>query len=137
MRRLALVFLLVPVFVAACGGNSGDSELAEAPTAPPSEAPTEAAPAPTPPASAEEPAAPAAPQGEEIGEQRGIGGDEPAAEAPMEAEPAPPASEDEPREEDTSRPEAPVITGSDLDGNPLSIEDFKGTPVIVKVFAEH
>ena len=39
--------------------------------------------------------------------------------------------------EDTSRPVAPVIGGNDLDGNPLSIEDFKGTPVLVKVYAEH
>ena len=53
-------------------------------------------------------------------------------------EPAPAEPGEAPaREEDTSRPEAPIITGNDLDGNPLSIADFKGKPVVVKVFAEH
>ena len=135
MKRLALLLLLVPAFAAACGGSSdsGDPGLAEAPTAAPSEAPSEAAPAPTPPAE------PAAPQGEEVSEQRGIGGveEDPVTE-PAEAEPAPAEPGEAPaREEDTSRPEAPIITGNDLDGNPLSIADFKGKPVVVKVFAEH
>ena len=88
------------------------------------EAPSEAAPAPTPPASAEEPAAPT--QGAEIGEQRGLGGD---TAPPPAADPPPEQSGEAPvREEDTSRPEAPVINGTDLDGNPLSIADFEGTP---------
>ena len=41
------------------------------------------------------------------------------------------------REEDVRRPVAPIISGTDLDGNPLSLEDFKGTPVVVKVYAKH
>ena len=132
MKRLALLLLLIPAFAAACGGSS-DSGLAEAPTAPPSEVPSEAA------AAAPSPAEPAAPQGEEVSEQRGIGGveEDPVTE-PAEAEPAPAEPGEAPaREEDTSRPEAPIITGNDLDGNPLSIADFKGKPVVVKVFAEH
>ena len=132
MKRLALLLLLIPAFAAACGGSS-DSGLAEAPTAPPSEVPSEAA------AAAPPPAEPAAPQGEEVGQQRGIGGVEEDANAePAGAVPEPAEPGDAPaRGEDTGRPEAPVINGSDLDGNPLSIEDFKGKPVIVKVFAEH
>ncbi len=144
MKRLALLVLLVPVLVAACGGSSGDSGLAPAPTPPASEPPADAAPAPTPAEPAPgEPAAPAA-EGEEIGEQRGLGdvggeempADQPA-EPPAEAAPAEAPAEAPAREEDTSRPLAPVITGTDLDGEPLSIEDFKGTPVVVKVYAEH
>jgi hypothetical protein len=41
------------------------------------------------------------------------------------------------RPEDMSRPLATVISGPTLDGGTVSIEDFRGTPVVVKVFAEH
>lgn len=163
MKRLALLLLLVPAFVAACGGSSaGNGDFAPAPGAPPTEAASDAAtdPAPTEPEESmgsdegmssgdsmssdgsmgsEERSAP---QGEEIGEQRNLGGDEvDEASTPPEPEadaaPEDTGGEASAREEDTSRPVAPVIAGTDLEGNPLSLEDFKGTPVVVKVYAEH
>ena len=39
--------------------------------------------------------------------------------------------------EDASRPEAAILSGLTLDGEPVSTEDFLGTPFVVKVFAEH
>ena len=60
------------------------------------------------------------------------------------AEPGPPAgSTPVPGEaavagvEDASRPEAAILSGLTLDGEPISTEDFLGTPFVVKVFAEH
>ena len=140
MKRLFLLALLVPAIAVACGGSDGGSDgLAEAPTAP--AAPPSAEPAE--PAEQESSDASNEPQGEEIGEQRSIGdtegGDE-AATDPTEAaaDPAEPAADPAaPREEDTSRPVAPVLVGTTLDGEPLSLEDFKGRPIIVKVFADH
>jgi hypothetical protein len=130
MKRLLLLALLVPAIAVACGGSAGgNDDLAGAPTAPAA-------------APSAEPAEPAeqgssdAPQGEEIGEQRGIGDAEGGDAAA--ADPAEPAADPgAPREEDTSRPVAPVLVGSTLDGEPLSLEDFKGRPIMVKVFAEH
>jgi hypothetical protein len=126
MKRLFLLALLVPAIAVACGGSDG---LAEAPTTP-AAAPSAESAEPAEPGSSD---ASAAPQGEEIGEQRSIGGDDEAATDP--AEPA--ADPGAPREEDTSRPVAPVLVGTTLDGEPLSLEDFKGRPIIVKVFADH
>lgn len=39
--------------------------------------------------------------------------------------------------EDSGRPKAPILSGLTLDGEPISTEDFLGTPFVVKVFAEH
>ncbi len=146
MKRLFLLALLVPAIAVACGGSDGLAEAPTAPAAPPSAEPAE-------PAEQESSDASNEPQGEEIGEQRSIGdtegGDEaatdptePAAEpaepAADPADPAEPAADPAaPREEDTSRPVAPVLVGTTLDGEPLSLEDFKGRPIIVKVFADH
>jgi hypothetical protein len=133
MKRLFLLALLVPAIAVACGGSDG---LAEAPTTPAAAPSAESAEPPEPGSSD----ASAAPQGEEIGEQRSIGGDDEAATDPTEpaADPAEPAADPgAPREEDTSRPVAPVLVGTTLDGEPLSLEDFKGRPIIVKVFADH
>ena len=136
MKRFALLVVFLALAVGACGGG-GDSAadgLAEAPKAPGSASEGELPPAPTAPApsvnpeAADEPSpASAAPQGEEIGERRDIGS----------APPPPPRAEGEPRQEDTSRPKAPILSGQTLDGEPVSLEDFLGTPVVVKVFAEH
>ncbi|MCY4087842.1 MAG: hypothetical protein OXG37_13415 [Actinomycetia bacterium] len=41
------------------------------------------------------------------------------------------------REEDTSRPKAAILSGQTLDGEPISTADFLGTPIVVKVYAEH
>lgn len=144
MKRYALLVVFLALVAGACGGG-GDSSadsLPEAPTAPAS-AGEELPPAPTAPESsmdaeaADEPApAPAAPDGEEVGERRGIGTPSP---APAESEPTPAGGDAGPaaREEDTSRPKAPIISGQTLAGEAISIEDFLGTPVVVKVFAEH
>tara|TARA_B100000686_G_C16284741_1_gene710635 strand:+ start:175 stop:573 length:399 start_codon:yes stop_codon:yes gene_type:complete len=34
-------------------------------------------------------------------------------------------------------PQAATIAGADLDGNPLSLKDFAGKPLLVKVFSKH
>lgn len=134
MKRIALLGLLVPAFLVACGGGSGESsdDLALPPQAPapaPAAEPSESMSSGEPESMSEAP--PAADEGEEIGEQRGLAVDDESAEMSM------PEPEDSMRGEDTSRPLAPVIAGTTLDGEPISIEDFKGRPVMVKVFAEH
>ncbi|MFQ5427204.1 MAG: hypothetical protein ACE5EV_08990 [Gaiellales bacterium] len=128
MKRLALLALpvLAAVGLTACGGGGGDGGggLAQAPTASSSQT------APT--AGGTDSLG-----GEEIGERRGLGGVSDS-EQTKSAEPSGSTSSgaNTPRVEDTSRPEAPVIGGETLDGAPISLEDFKGTPVVVKVFAE-
>ena len=118
MSRYAIPLLLVAMLLAACSDSSDSSRDPSLPTATPASTTND----PTKPESgrrANSDGKPGTPQGEKTEERYKRGG-----EASM-------------REEDVRRPVAPIISGTDLDGNPLSLEDFKGTPVIVKVYAKH
>lgn len=45
------------------------------------------------------------------------------------------ATETEPRDGDASRPEAPVVAGTTLDGERLALSDFRGKPVLVNIWS--
>jgi hypothetical protein len=52
----------------------------------------------------------------------------------MPTQPEPPAEQDPPAG-DPSRPKAPPVGGTTLDGEELSLADFRGRPVLVNVWS--
>jgi len=155
----AVAVVACALALAACGGignGKAHGDMTEAPATPPpgpaamddsaDTPPAVEDPVPPPPAMSEPPEPEDGAEDAETGEERGLdgmagkGGSE---ESSMSATPEPPvapAPDEEPtstRPEDMSRPLATVISGPTLDGGTISIEDFRGTPVVVKVFAEH
>ena len=138
MRRPILLLTLLAAFAAtavACGGSAEALEPAPAaptPAAaePPDATRTEAAPIEPVPA-AQEPDASQQPTTENAAGDTGqVTAAEPdgavAGESVGELPP-----------EDTSRPLAPELAGTSLDGAPLSTADFRGRPVFVVFFAWH